>query len=103
MPGFAERDLMNDYTTTSRPRSSLKPVLFAVLASFLLGASVVGYLAWRGYFVPGVASPAPAPTEHVAEPPAPYLRLGFAGPRPADFAEGARILGRELAAAAPGR
>lgn len=35
-----------------------------------------------------------------AEPPAPHLRLGFAGPRPADFAEGARILGRELAAGA---
>lgn len=72
MPGFAERDLMNDYTTTSRPRSSLKPVLFAVLASFLLGASVVGYLAWRGFFVPGVASPAPAPTEQapLAGPPA---------------------------------
>lgn len=40
---------MNEYTTTGRTRSSLKPVLFAVLASFLLGASAVGYLAWRGY------------------------------------------------------
>ena len=34
----------------SRPaRSSIRPVLLAVLASFLLGASVVGFLAWRGY------------------------------------------------------
>ena len=41
---------MNEYTPTSANRSSLKPVLFAVLASFLLGASLVGYLAWRGYF-----------------------------------------------------
>ncbi len=36
-----------------------------------------------------------------AEPSAPYLRLGFAGPRPADFDEGARILGRALAATTP--
>ncbi len=33
-----------------------------------------------------------------AEPSAPYLRLGFAGPRPGDFGEAARILGRALAA-----
>lgn len=50
---------MNDYTTTGRQRSSLKPVLFAILASFLLGASAVGYLAWKGYFAPkGPASSA---------------------------------------------
>lgn len=40
---------MIDSTSTGRSRPSLKPVLFAVLASFLLGASVVGYLSWRGY------------------------------------------------------
>lgn len=41
---------MIDSTSAGRHRPSLKPVIFAVLASFLLGASVVGYLAWRGYF-----------------------------------------------------
>lgn len=56
--GAAERDLMNDYTAASRPRSSLKPVLIAVLAAFLLGASVVGFLAWTGYFLPKAAGPA---------------------------------------------
>jgi hypothetical protein len=35
----------------------LKPVLFAVLASFLLGASAVGFLAWRGYFAPSGSAP----------------------------------------------
>jgi hypothetical protein len=72
---------MNEYTPTSANRSSLKPVLFAVLASFLLGASLVGYLAWRGYFgmsdgkpaaVPSsestalLASPQPTPSETAA-------------------------------------
>lgn len=61
---------MNDYTTGSRSRSSLKPVLFAVFASFLLGAAVAGYLAWRGYFAPRAATPIEAPTEpaQLAEP-----------------------------------
>ncbi|MGN3975497.1 mitofilin family membrane protein [Tsuneonella sp. SYSU-LHT278] len=36
--------------STGRGRPSVKPVLFAVLASFLLGASVVGYLSWKGFF-----------------------------------------------------
>ena len=52
---------MNEYTAASRPRSSLKPVLIAVLAAFLLGASVVGYLAWKGYFLPKAAAPAAVP------------------------------------------
>ncbi|ANY20976.1 Mitochondrial inner membrane protein [Tsuneonella dongtanensis] len=41
---------MIDSTSRGPSGPSLKPVIFAVLASFLLGASVVGYLAWRGYF-----------------------------------------------------
>lgn len=41
---------MIDSTHMGRSRPSLKPVLFAVLASFLLGAGVVGFLAWRGNF-----------------------------------------------------
>ncbi len=71
---------MNDYTSTGRTRPSLKPVMFAVLASFLLGASAVGILAWRGYFVASntvattpsaataqLASPAPQPTPSASE------------------------------------
>lgn len=38
-------------------RSSLKPVIIAVLASFLLGASVVGYLVWQGYLFPAERPP----------------------------------------------
>jgi len=30
-------------------RPTLRPILFAVLASFVLGASATGYLAWKGY------------------------------------------------------
>jgi hypothetical protein len=56
---------MNDYTTAGRRSPSLKPVLFAVLASFLLGASAVGFLAWRGYFVPR-SLPAPSPSSEPA-------------------------------------
>lgn len=45
-------------STPVRPaRSSIRPVLFAVLASFLLGASVVGYLSWRGYFETDARAP----------------------------------------------
>ncbi|GGD90108.1 hypothetical protein GCM10011515_07140 [Tsuneonella deserti] len=48
---------MDQYTPASRQGSSLKPVLLAVLASFLLGASAVGYLAWRGFFTPAEHAP----------------------------------------------
>ncbi len=41
---------MVDSMSSGRSSPSVKPVLFAVLASFLLGASVVGYLSWNGYF-----------------------------------------------------
>ncbi len=34
---------MNDYTSTRRTRPSTRPVLIAVLASFLLGGAVAGY------------------------------------------------------------
>lgn len=33
-------------------RGSLKPVLIAVFASFILGGALVGYLAWKGYIGP---------------------------------------------------
>ena len=39
----AERKYMNDYTSTRRTRPSTRPVLIAVLASFLLGGAVAGY------------------------------------------------------------
>ena len=65
---------MNDYTTTGRQRSSLKPVLFAILASFLLGAAAVGYFAWQGYFAPRDAAPVVVPT--------PQGRLTAASPVP---------------------
>jgi hypothetical protein len=71
---------MNENTTAGRNGPSLKPVLFAVLASFLLGASAVGFLAWRGYFAPAavpdaapaaepslLASPTPEPTPSASE------------------------------------
>lgn len=71
---------MQDYSPVRAQRPSLKPVLFAVLASFALGAAVVGYLAWQGYFVGGsegetvfagepaaLASPAPSPTPSASE------------------------------------
>lgn len=58
----AEREYMIDYAPAGRARPSMKPVIFAVLASFLLGASAVGYLAWRGYFAsPDERGAAPAP------------------------------------------
>ena len=66
---------MIDSTSPGRSRPSLKPVIIAVLASFLLGASVAGFLAWRGYFTTDtsaeidfdsdpqtIASSAPSPT-----------------------------------------
>jgi hypothetical protein len=56
---------MNEYTTAGRKNPSLKPVLFAVLASFVLGASAVGFLAWKGYFTPR-AAPAATPTAEPA-------------------------------------
>jgi hypothetical protein len=43
---------MIDSTSSGPARPSLKPVLIAVLASFLLGASVVAYLSWQGYLGP---------------------------------------------------
>ncbi|WP_120717654.1 hypothetical protein [Tsuneonella amylolytica] len=42
---------------------SLKPVLIAVLASFALGAAVVGYFAWNGYFAPAAEAPAQLASE----------------------------------------
>jgi hypothetical protein len=53
---------MIDYTPAGRTRPSLKPVLFAVLAAFLLGASAVGFLAWKGYFRSANTLPAPDPS-----------------------------------------
>ena len=77
------RDLTLDSTSPGRSRPSLKPVIIAVLASFLLGASVAGFLAWRGYFtttdtsaeidfesgsdVPATATPSPSPTPVASE------------------------------------
>jgi hypothetical protein len=49
---------MNEYTSAGGPRSSLKPVLLAIVAAFVLGAAVVGYLSWRGYLAPRDATAA---------------------------------------------
>lgn len=70
---------MIDSTYGARARPSIKPVLFAVLASFLLGALVVGYLAWQGWFKVGDAgtiasvenSPAALATQPAPPSPAP--------------------------------
>lgn len=63
-------------------RSTAKPVLIAVIASFLLGAVAVGYLAWKGTFTGGSddetvfaadvvampsASPVPSPAPSASE------------------------------------
>lgn len=53
---------MNEYNSSPRQRTSLRPVLFAVLASFVLGASAVGYLSWKGYFAPADDTPAAQPS-----------------------------------------
>ncbi|MXO74267.1 hypothetical protein GRI40_03395 [Altererythrobacter aerius] len=71
---------MDDYTSTGRAGPSIKPLLFAVLAAFLLGAAVTGYLAWKGVFAPravpiepadtattAAVVPAPSPTPSVSE------------------------------------
>jgi hypothetical protein len=73
----AERELMRDIAATGSTGPSLKPVLFAIIASFVLGASVVGYLAWKGLLArdamsvqaraaalptPSFASPSPVPS-----------------------------------------
>ncbi len=41
-------EFMDSFSSQRRTRGSLKPVLIAVGAAFLLGASVVGYFSWRG-------------------------------------------------------
>lgn len=73
---------MIDSTSIGQSRPSLKPVIIAVLASFLLGASVVGFLSWRGYFaiddtgeidfdsapaVLATSDPTPTPTPEASE------------------------------------
>lgn len=50
---------MNTFSDGNRAGGSLKPVLIAVLASFLLGAAIVGYLAWKGYIGPSGVTTAP--------------------------------------------
>lgn len=65
---------MYEPTPVRRPRSTLKPLLLAVVASFLLGAAAVGYFAWRGYLGFGPAPerqpdrPFPAPQAATAAP-----------------------------------
>jgi len=44
---------MYEHASARVARPSLRPVLIAVLASFVLGAAVVGYLSWKGYLVTG--------------------------------------------------
>ncbi|WP_095012740.1 mitofilin family membrane protein [Tsuneonella mangrovi] len=43
---------MNAFSSEGRSGGSLKPVIIAVLAAFALGASLAGYLAWKGYIHP---------------------------------------------------
>jgi len=69
---------MFDNPPTARARPSIKPVLFAVLAAFLLGGLVVGYLAWQGNFADS------GPGEGPAASPGETARL--ASPRPAPSA-----------------
>lgn len=46
-PGIAERNTMDTYSTTARPRNSAKPMLWVGLACFALGAILSVYLVWR--------------------------------------------------------
>jgi hypothetical protein len=57
MVRVADWNLMYEQPSVRPARSSLKPVLFAVLVSFLLGAAAVGYLSWKGYFAIGRTEP----------------------------------------------
>jgi hypothetical protein len=56
---------MNEYAPPVRPRSSLKPLLLAIVAAFVLGAAAVGYFAWKGYIGPRSVS-LPLTTEQAA-------------------------------------
>ena len=64
---------MYEQLSQGRARPSLRPVLFAVFASFLLGAGVIGYLSWKGYFAEAESS-AVAPAR-VSASPAPALPM----------------------------
>lgn len=57
---------MNDSMARATARPSIKPVLFAVFASFLLGAAAVGYFAWKGAFEAGEVAGAGALDEQPA-------------------------------------
>ena len=61
---------MDDFSTNRRARrSSVKPVLLAVVASFALGAGAVGYFAWRDRAPQDGVEPAPQLAQTVAEVP----------------------------------
>ena len=66
---------MNDYTSTRRKGPSAKPVLVAVLASFLLGGAVAGYAVYsmtdRTPAATGNAPPKPQTLSSPASPPVP--------------------------------
>ena len=72
----AERELMNDYTSTKRKRTSARPVLAAVVASFLLGGAIVGYTVYRMTDDPEPAVEAYVSPEPIEEPRAQPLDAG---------------------------
>ena len=51
---------MNSFTNQGRSGSSLKVLIGAVAGSFLLGAAIVGYIAWRTDFADGAAGVVPS-------------------------------------------
>lgn len=60
---------MNEFSATPRPNRSLKPILLAVLAAFLLGAAAAGYIAWRGYFGLSLSRDARPTAANIVPPP----------------------------------
>lgn len=45
--GVVERSIMENFSSNRRSPASMRPVLLATAASFVLGAAVVGYFTWR--------------------------------------------------------
>lgn len=67
---------MDEFSSNRLKRTSMRPMLLAVVGSFALGAAIVGYASWRMNSSEG-AGPAETPQRAVSEQPA-----GESSPRP---------------------
>jgi hypothetical protein len=67
--GVAERKRMNNFTSTRRKVPSVRPVMVAVLASFLLGGAIAGYAVYTlTDRAEPVSEPGTTPTQSLASP-----------------------------------